>query len=271
MKKVLLHPRNLRSDLIDCLYLVHHFNLEHEDCQAHILLSEKCDDFEILHLSPFECEIHHYQEQDLKTLPLAHKYAYNLHDVFNIDYYFDFHDSVVSAFLGTCFRAKEKIGYRTTLRKVFLTRPMVKNDSQNILSDFFNALDVDFRLEKKDVTNPFLKPHSLLLWLKNKESLSFVLKYEEELFHHFEEIHVFFDEGNSFEGDFSNFRIKLIEDADVLRSKIDSFGGLAFDDLRDFKLFDYLGKELFHFDLSGEKTVIGRVGSLKEYIGVGDE
>jgi len=51
----------------------------------------------------------------------THHYCANLHDIFNIDLFFDLENSFNSAFLGFNFRAKERVGYGVGWNKHLLT------------------------------------------------------------------------------------------------------------------------------------------------------
>lgn len=52
----------------------------------------------------------------------THHYCANLHDIFNIDLFFDLENSFNSAFLGFNFRAKERVGYGVGWNKHLLTK-----------------------------------------------------------------------------------------------------------------------------------------------------
>lgn len=61
----------------------------------------------------------------------THHFCANLHDIFNIDLFFDLENSFNSAFLGFNFRAKERVGYGVGWNKHLLTK---KFPDQELLS-----------------------------------------------------------------------------------------------------------------------------------------
>ncbi|MFA6236913.1 MAG: hypothetical protein WC635_06255 [Bacteriovorax sp.] len=60
--------------------------------------------------------------KDKLSLIQTHHFCANLHDIFNIDLFFDLENSFNSAFMGFNFRSVERVGYETGLNKFFLTR-----------------------------------------------------------------------------------------------------------------------------------------------------
>jgi hypothetical protein len=56
------------------------------------------------------CHFYYVPEKKKKSLFGLHHFAANLHDVFNVDYFFDFISDFYSAFIGLAFRAKTRVG-----------------------------------------------------------------------------------------------------------------------------------------------------------------
>ena len=61
---------------------------------------------------PPKCKLFVIPDNKKKSVFGIHHYAANLHDIFNVDYYFDFINDFQSAFVGLAFRAKKRIGLK---------------------------------------------------------------------------------------------------------------------------------------------------------------
>ena len=82
MKKFLLHTDGSKEQSLYCLYLAHVANTNLEDVEINVLQPEGVNQFEYLRLSPFEVNVFNYDSKIMTSMPKAHKFAYNLHDVF---------------------------------------------------------------------------------------------------------------------------------------------------------------------------------------------
>lgn len=60
--------------------------------------------------------------KDKLSLVQTHHFCANLHDVFNVDLFFDLENSFNSSFIGFNFRARERVGYGVGWNKYFLTK-----------------------------------------------------------------------------------------------------------------------------------------------------
>lgn len=73
------------------------------------------------HFLPFKMRCFE-RPKDKLSLFQTHHFCANLHDVFNIDLFFDLENSFNSAFMGFNFRSVERVGYESGLNKFFLTK-----------------------------------------------------------------------------------------------------------------------------------------------------
>lgn len=75
---------------------------------------------ENIELLPFKVEIYPLPER-LNTLPGIHKFAVNVKDVFNIEYFFDLAMDRKGALTGFSFRAKNRIGVNEGIKRLMYT------------------------------------------------------------------------------------------------------------------------------------------------------
>lgn len=60
--------------------------------------------------------------RDRLSLFQTHQFCVNLHDIFNVDLFFDLENNFNSAFMGFNFRSVERVGFENGLNKYFLTK-----------------------------------------------------------------------------------------------------------------------------------------------------
>lgn len=135
MQKFLVNIDGSKEQFLYALYLAHVVNMNFDEVEFNIIRPEKSG-LDLSKFSPFEIQSFSYNEKDGSSLPRAHKFAYNLHDVFNIDVFVDFCQTTTSAFWGTAFRAKQRIGISSRVRKMLLTKAVTASN----LEDFFQQL-----------------------------------------------------------------------------------------------------------------------------------
>ncbi len=119
MKKILVRAPDDQESVILTFPFMHALREEFPNDQIHVIGSEEV--WELYRFLPFELFLYPFPLRK-NTLPGIHHYAYNLHDVFNIDIYFDLIDDFKSAFMGFAFRAKERMGSDEGLKKYLLTK-----------------------------------------------------------------------------------------------------------------------------------------------------
>lgn len=69
---------------------------------------------------PFKVKVFE-RPREKQSLMETHQYVANLHEIFNIDLYFDLENSFNSAFIGFNFRAKHRVGFEMGWNKHLLT------------------------------------------------------------------------------------------------------------------------------------------------------
>lgn len=126
LTKILIKVPKDKKDAATTYPLIHQLKTEYPESQIHILMTE--DHEYLFKIFPFEVFTYVYDEQD-KSLPAIHKFAVNLHDVFNIDLYLDLEGSFKSAFLGFSFKPKNRVGYVNGLNKFLLTHKIEPFDT----------------------------------------------------------------------------------------------------------------------------------------------
>lgn len=88
-------------------------------------ISEESDSFAFNFL-PFKVKAFE-RPRDKKNFLKTHQYCANLHDIFNIDVFFDLENNFNSSFMGYNFRSTHRVGYETGWNKYFLNHKF-KND-----------------------------------------------------------------------------------------------------------------------------------------------
>lgn len=89
--------------------------------------------------------IHHKTVFELplnkRSLLGAHHYAMNLHDIFNIDEYFDLESSLASTSLGVTFKARTRLGFERSLaQKIFYHKRVLWNNDLGSDSNYVRLL-----------------------------------------------------------------------------------------------------------------------------------
>lgn len=76
-----------------------------------------------------------------KSLPGLHHFAVNLHDVFNIDLFFDLEGSFKSAFLGQNFKPREKVGFLKGINKLLIRQGIKTEGSARFDRNYLKLLE----------------------------------------------------------------------------------------------------------------------------------
>lgn len=143
MQKFLLNINGSKEHQLYALYLVHLANLNYDEVEFNIIAPESSvPNFSVF--SPFEVHTYSYSKKEGSSLPQAHKFAYNLNEVFNINYFIDFDESTTSAFWGTAFRAKERIGKASRMRNMLLTKSIKGETFQTFFDQVVSYFGWDF-------------------------------------------------------------------------------------------------------------------------------
>lgn len=90
---------------------------------------------------PFKCRAFE-RPKDKLSLIQTHHFCANLHDVFNIDLFFDLENTFNSSFLGYNFRSKERVGYGVGWNKYFLTKNFLPEENISIEASSLKLLEL---------------------------------------------------------------------------------------------------------------------------------
>lgn len=170
MKKFLLRVKGEEAEFASTLPVVQAILNENEDNQVAIVYNDtlEIEDFWL----PARCWAYPISKKETESMFAAHKFAANLHDVFNTDYYIDFISDMYSAFLGLAFRANTKIGLQGGPKSFFyqISLPAFtgeyideqKVSSLSVIDGNFSKADIDGTITHKNIKNIFIPfPHKI--------------------------------------------------------------------------------------------------------------
>ncbi len=129
IKKFLIHPPDSNYHATRLFPLLHALNAEEGKKEINIIINE--EETDVFGVLPFEVKVFKIPKSKKDSFFGIHHFAYNLIDVFNIDYYIDLAGNFKSAFFGCTFRSKTRISYKTGLNKYLLTHAFESKDFQN--------------------------------------------------------------------------------------------------------------------------------------------
>lgn len=174
IKKILIKfPKGFNNAIGGLPFLVA-VSEEFPKAELNIILEES-DHLEFKFL-PFKVNVF-VRPAHQQSLHETHKFCVNLHEVFNIDLFFDLENTFNSAFMGFNFRAKERIGYIQSWNKLFLTKKFEKPQgnipfeilSIKLLEKYLNKSFDTLRISKelkdigsssKEIEQLFIAPES---------------------------------------------------------------------------------------------------------------
>jgi ADP-heptose:LPS heptosyltransferase len=102
---------------------------EFPKAEINLICEEKCSDAFLFF--PFKVRAFE-RPKDKLSLIQTHHYCANMHDIFNIDLFFDLENSFNSSFMGFNFRAKERVGYGVGWNKYFLTKNFMPDETATL-------------------------------------------------------------------------------------------------------------------------------------------
>ena len=156
IKKILVKFPRAELDAVNCLPFLVTLSEEFPKAEINVITEEGCS--YILSFLPFKLRSYERPATKLSLIE-THHYCANLHDVFNIDLFFDLENSLNSAFLGFNFRSKERVGYEVKWNKYLLTKrfpdqPMmpIEKKSMKLLELYLNKNLSDVRIAKSKET-----------------------------------------------------------------------------------------------------------------------
>ena len=191
MKKVLIQAPEETIQIFACFPFLAALKEWDSSVDIHVLADKEHVD--LFRLLPFKVKAFAYDPNE-KGVFGVHHFAKNLHDIFNIDAYFDFGKGMKSAFLGKSFSAKERIGWKEGMNKLLLTHSYEKpghlrDDAlyMKLLENytgknFSNILLNHGGLDKEEIENFFnaKSPEPFLLYLFGRTDEDFE-SYEKSL------------------------------------------------------------------------------------------
>lgn len=118
--KILVRLPNWLGDIIMSFPFLHGLKTLYPEAEITVIVKPQYKD--LMKLLPFDLSIVEYDKKTDGSLPHEiHKFCVNQKLLFNIDLYFCLPPSFSSAWMGHCFRAKERIGYSGEWRAALLT------------------------------------------------------------------------------------------------------------------------------------------------------
>lgn len=118
--KIIVRLPNWLGDIVMSFPFLHALKETYPEAEITAIVKPQYKD--LLKLLPFTLNIAEYDKKTSGSLPHdIHKYCVNQKLLFNIDLYFCLPPSFSSAWMGWCFKAKERIGYSGEWRSGLLT------------------------------------------------------------------------------------------------------------------------------------------------------
>lgn len=148
IRKILIKFPRAQDDVVRCFPFVVTLSEEFPKAEINIIVEEGCS----LALSylPFKVKVFERPASKLSLIE-THHYCANMHDIFNVDLFFDLENSVNSAFLGFNFRAKERIGYEIKWNKYLLTKKFPDPGNMAIGKKAMKLLELYLNKDFRDV------------------------------------------------------------------------------------------------------------------------
>ena len=138
MKRILVKVPSGEAEVVSTFPFFHKLVEEYADYKIDVLVDEA--EVHLFDYLPFKIETHGIPDEKKSFLGIHH-FAMNLHDVFNIDLYFDLTSDVKSAYLGRHFKPLERIGYDNGLNRYMLSKYYKKKENARMDSAHLNLLE----------------------------------------------------------------------------------------------------------------------------------
>ncbi len=152
VKKILVKlPRN-NHEVYCCFPFLVTLSEEFPKAEINIIVEENGS--AALGYLPFKIRVFERPSNKLSLIE-THHYCANMHDIFNIDLFFDLENSLNSAFMGFNFRARERVGYEIKWNKYFLNKRVpdepglsIEKKSMKLLESYLEKSLSDVRIYK---------------------------------------------------------------------------------------------------------------------------
>ena len=148
VRKILVKFPREKNDVVRCFPFIITLSEEFPKAELNVIVEEGCS--LALNFLPFKVRVFERPATKLSLIE-THHYCANLHDIFNIDLFFDLENTVNSAFLGFNFRAKERVGYAVKWNKYLLTKSFPNPENMPIGKRSMKLLELYLNKDLKDV------------------------------------------------------------------------------------------------------------------------
>lgn len=152
IRKILVKFPREEGAVVNCFPFIVTLSEEFPKAEINIITEEGCS--LALNFLPFKIKIFERPKTRLSLIE-THHFCANMHDIFNIDLFFDLENTVNSAFMGFNFRSKERVGYEVKWNKYLLTKrfpdqPMlpIEKKAMKLLELYLNKNLNDVRISK---------------------------------------------------------------------------------------------------------------------------
>jgi len=133
LKKVLLRiPKDANNSISSFPFLHFLKSVLGSETQFHVIIDEDTED--LFNLLPFEVSSY-VLPKDKNNLRGVHHFSCNLHDVFNVDYFFDFENTAKSNLMGWTFKCKERYGISRGVSKFLLNKRITLKEPNTSLEE----------------------------------------------------------------------------------------------------------------------------------------
>lgn len=85
--------------------------------------------------------MHYHLPERLNHFLGVHKFSVNENNLFNIDIYFDLENTMVSSYLGRCFKARERFGFDRGIKSLFTNKKVTPPEGQDLDFQFLHLLE----------------------------------------------------------------------------------------------------------------------------------
>lgn len=166
--KIIVRAPNWLGDIIMSFPFLHALNEEFPNSDITVIIKQEY--LALLYFLPFKVKAIPFSKEDHPGLVGIYKFAWNQPSLRHADLYFSLPPSFSSAFMGWCFSAKAKVGFRGEHRNIFLNykseRPAHLHRSKEYLYLLSLFTGKDYSNYKKIISrdiDPFFKE-----WEKNR-------------------------------------------------------------------------------------------------------
>lgn len=148
IRKILVKCPPLLEDAFNTFPFLIALSEEFPKAEINILCEENCS--LAFHFLPFKHQVFE-RPKDKMSLIQTHHFCANLHDVFNIDLFFDLENSFNSSFMGFNFRSIERVGFGVGWNKYFLTQNFTTIENLSVEKKCIQLLELYSKKQFQDL------------------------------------------------------------------------------------------------------------------------